>query len=107
VDIVDSLTNQTTGTTAPAQWVTLQVGEETEGLFRTVQVTYSALIVLSPDGDTGYFVIPTGRYSSDDGLPPDTEQILDSFELLSTATAGTLRTTATSPPTTNTTASAP
>ncbi|MDQ3851508.1 MAG: hypothetical protein M3299_01590 [Thermoproteota archaeon] len=99
VDIVDSLTNQTTGTTAPAQWVRLQVGEETEGLFRTVQVTYSALIVLSPDGDTGYFVIPTGRYSLDDRLPPETEQILDSFELLSTATAGTLGTTATSPPT--------
>ena len=107
VDIVDSLTNQTTGTTAPAQWVRLQVGEETEGLFRTLQVTYSALTVLSPDGDTGYFVIPTGRYSPDDGFPPDIEQILDSFELLSTATAGTLGTTATSPPTTNTTASAP
>jgi hypothetical protein len=99
VGIVDSLTNQTTGTTAPAQWVTLQAGEETEGLFRTVQLTYSALIILSPDGNTGYFVIPTGRYSPDDGFPPETEQIIDSFELLSTATAGTLGATTTSPPT--------
>jgi hypothetical protein len=98
VNIIDSATNQTTGTTVAAQWIRIQTGEESDDFFgfSTTQLTTSALIVLSPDANTGYFITPTGRYAVDEGLPPEQEEILDSFELLSTATAGT---TATSPPT--------
>lgn len=82
VNVFDDATNRTLdGITAPAQWVQLAVGQQSEGLFQTVEVTYSALLVLSPDGKTGYALVPTGRYSVDDGGLAGTEEIVDSFEL--------------------------
>lgn len=82
VNLFDAATNRTLeGITAPAQWVQLAVGQQSEGLFQTVEVTYSALLVLSPDGKTGYAIVPTGRYSGDE-RPAGTEEIVNSFELI-------------------------
>jgi hypothetical protein len=83
VNLFDAATNRTVeGITAPAQWVQLTVGQQSEGLFQTVEVTYSALLVLSPDGKTGYAIVPTGRYNGDDEGPAGTEEIVNSFELI-------------------------
>jgi hypothetical protein len=82
VNLFDATTNRTLeGITAPARWVQLAVSQQSEGLFQTVEVTYSALLVLSPDGKTGYAIIPTGRYSGDE-RPAGTEEIVNSFELI-------------------------
>ena len=97
VNVIATGTNQTV-TTADAQYVIETYDDPNEFIFTGSRS--SQLIVLSPDGNTGYVLIPSGEYPVGETRLPDQEQIMDSFELLSTATAGTAATTATSPPTT-------
>jgi hypothetical protein len=98
VNAFDVATNTTLeGITVPAQWMSINVGEETQG-FRTTQVIYNALLVLSLDGNTGYTIIPTGRYSEDGGRPPESEEILDSFEVVVPSSISTTTPSTVSPP---------
>jgi hypothetical protein len=67
-------------------------------------VYYSAMSVLSLDGDTGYSIIPTGSIDSGEDFPSGTEDIVGSFELvvppsISTTTPPTVAPPTVAPPT--------
>lgn len=103
VNVIDAGTNQTV-TTADAQWLIFTYDDPDEFMFTSS--TSLNMMVLSPDGNTGYILEPSGEFQGGETRLPDQEQMIDSFELLSTATTGTLGTTAASPSTTTVTAPA-
>jgi hypothetical protein len=107
VPVFDASTNRTLdGVTAPATYLTLKGEQRTEGYLDLIptQVYYSAMSVLSLDGDTGYSIIPTGSIDSGEDFPSGTEDIVGSFELvvppsISTTTPPTVAPPTVAPPT--------
>ena len=82
VSVFDTATNTTLeGVTVPARWISLAVGVESQG-FRAITQTYSGLLLLGLDGNTGYSIIPIGLYDEDGDLPEETDEAIDSFEVL-------------------------
>jgi hypothetical protein len=74
--------------------------ENCEGYFDLIstQMYYSALLVLSLDGDTGYSIIPTGSIDSGEDFPSGTEEIVDSFELVVPSSISSTTPSTVSPP---------
>jgi hypothetical protein len=88
VGVFDRATNTTLeGVTVPARWISLAVGVESQG-FRATTTTYSGLLLLGLDGNTGYSIIPIGLFDEDGDLPEGTDEAIDSFELLATNSSG-------------------
>lgn len=79
VNVTDTQTNQTVAT-APAKYVEISYFNWGEG--ERVDRDFE-LLVLSPDGNTGYFLI-ISTPGSPQKLPPEHQQIFDSFELVGT-----------------------
>ncbi len=81
VNVTDSQTNQTTAT-APAKYLEISYLDNHSRLMQQGFV----LLVLDIDGNTGYFlhpVISTSTFSSPaQQLPPEHQQIFDSFKLV-------------------------
>jgi|SRR5215212_134713 len=82
VGVFDRATNTTLeGVTVPARWISIAVGVESQG-FRAITTTYSGLLLLGLDGNTGYSIIPIGLYDEDGDLPEGSDEVIDSFEVL-------------------------
>lgn len=82
VNITDPQTNRTIAT-APAKYVEVSYSR---GI---LQETDFHLLVLSNDGNTGYVLIPSTStvFSPAEELPPEHQQIFDSFELVAATNA--------------------
>jgi hypothetical protein len=82
VNIVDPVTGEPTGEVAQARWIMIAFDNQDIGLFEPDDAVDAAMVVLGPDGNTGYALMPTGMMSVDGGLTSDLEEVYDSFELL-------------------------
>jgi hypothetical protein len=86
VNVIDSQTNQTIAI-VPAHYIQSSFLDDTGIASRDF-----AFLVLGIDGNTGYALLPTGLISRQGELPPEHQQVFDSFVLVASSNSSSLQT---------------